>query len=286
MAENLELGTAVQPEGQRCRVAVDIGGTFTDFVIQDVASGQISTAKALSTPEDPAIAVLDGLKRFMPEGALLEALVHGTTVGLNALIERRGPGIALVSTKGFSDVYLLAHGDRRDIFSVRYHKPRPFVRPDLAFGVTERVAFDGSVVEDLDVVDLEPLLEAVRRKEVQAVAVCLLFAYLNPVHELAIEAHLKKRAPGLEVTLSHRISPEWREYERTSTTVMNAYIAPVVSRYLTTLNGQMPDRTADICYAIQWRSYDRGVGSAASDSNPVLRPSRRDYWRSTDRPRI
>jgi N-methylhydantoinase A len=221
--------------GARYRVSVDIGGTFTDLVVQEAATGLTATGKVLSTPADLALAVIDGLRRFVPLDGQIDFLVHGTTAGLNALLERRGARVLLVTTEGFRDIYTIAGNDRREIFNIRYRKPQPLVPPERVSEVRERLGADGSVVVPLDLSSLEPAIATARSEGVDAVAICLLFSYLNPEHELAVERYLSQRLPGVTVTCSHRVSREWREYARTSTAVMNAYVAPIVTRYLTTL---------------------------------------------------
>jgi N-methylhydantoinase A len=217
------------------RVSVDIGGTFTDFVLQDAFTGDTTTGKVLSTPGDLALAVIDGLRRFLPEASKVDFLVHGTTAGLNALIERRGARVLLVTTEGFRDVYTIAGNDRREIFNIRYRKPQPLVPPERIVEVRERLGADGSVVVPIELASLDKAIETARSEAVDAVAICLLFSYLNPSHELEVERYLAERLPGIPLTCSHRVSREWREYARTSTAVMNAYVAPIVTRYLTTL---------------------------------------------------
>ena len=217
------------------RVAIDIGGTFTDFVLQDAASGETRTGKILSTPSDPAEAVLAGLGTFVPSGSEISFLVHGTTVGLNAVVERRGARLAIVTTEGFGDVYTIAGNDRRDIFDFRYRKPVPLVPPDRVVEVRERLAADGSVVVPLDPASIDAVVEFARRERIEAIAVCLLFSYLDPRHEVALAQQLSERLPDVTVTASHQVSRQWREYARTSTAALNAYVAPVVTRYLTTL---------------------------------------------------
>ena len=221
--------------GAKYRVSADIGGTFTDLVLQNAETGETSTGKMLSTRENPARGVLDGLRTFLPEDAAARFLIHGTTVGINAVLERRGARVALVTTRGFRDVYAIAGNDRRDIFSIHYRKPRPLIGRGDVFTVRERLNADGSAAIPPVLEDLDAVAAAVRAGRYEAVAVCLLFAYLNPVHELAVERWLRERLPDVPITLSHRVSPEWREYARTSTAVMNAYVAPVVQRYLATL---------------------------------------------------
>ena len=233
------------------RVAVDIGGTFTDFVLQNSVTGETKTGKILTTPSDPAEAVMNGLGRLVPPDADVSFLVHGTTVGLNALLERRGAKVLLVTTEGFRDVYTIGGNDRREIFDIRYRKPAPLVPPDRIFEVRERLAADGSVLVPIELSSLDTVVEAAKQHRADAVAVCLLFAYLNPVHELAVEQYLQERLPGVSVSSSHRISREWREYARTSTVVMNAYVAPVVTRYLTTLLSELEGKAASELFVMQ-----------------------------------
>ncbi len=220
---------------RRFRVSADIGGTFTDLVFQDSQSGDAFTGKILSTPGNPAQAVLEGLASFLPPGAALDFLVHGTTVGLNAVLERRGARVALVTTENFGDVYSIQGNDRRDIFSIFYRKPKTLIARRDVFTVQERLNAAGGVDTPIRLADLDPVIAAVQAGRYDAIAVCFLHAFNNPVHELAALAQMEAALPGFPITLSHRVSSEWREFARTSTTVMEAYIAPVVKRYLSTL---------------------------------------------------
>ena len=223
---------------QTCRVSADIGGTFTDLVFQFTDTGETLAHKVMSSPADPALAVIEGLKA-LPEGAAVDFLIHGTTVGINSVLQRRGANVALLTTENFRDVYTIAGNDRRDIFAIHYRKPAPLVSREHTFTVRERLRADGSVEEAPWLSDLDPLIAAAQARGYEAIAVCLLFSYLNPAHELAVEAYLKDRLPEITITLSHRISPEWREYARTSTAVMDAYVAPVVRGYLATLIAEL-----------------------------------------------
>ncbi len=222
-------------KGGRYRVSVDIGGTFTDLVFQDAKSGDTFTGKVLSTPANPAGGVLEGLKTFLPKDAGLEFLIHGTTVGVNAVLERKGARVALVTTRNFGDVYAIQGNDRRDIFSIHYRKPKGLLRRRDVFTVRERLRSDQSVEEPILLADLDPVIAAAKEGRYDSIAICFLHAYSNPVHELAAEKYLAERLPEFPVILSHRVSPEWREFARSSTAIMEAYIAPVVKRYLTTL---------------------------------------------------
>jgi len=219
----------------RYRVAMDIGGTFTDFVIRDGREGLTRSGKVLTTPADPAGGVLEGLRQFIPELGEIEFLVHGTTVGLNAFLERKGTRMLLVMTSGLRDAYSIARHDRKELYALRYHKPERLVARRDVVEVVERLRWDGSVETPLEQDSLEPLFARIRAEGVEAVAICLLHAYVNPAHELLLRDLLRAEFPELSISLSHEIAREWREYERASTAVLNAYIAPRVERYLATL---------------------------------------------------
>lgn len=232
----------------RYRVAADIGGTFTDFVVEDAETGRSVTGKVPSTPSDPAAAVLEGLRQLIPDPAGIEFLVHGTTVGLNAFLERRGERVLLITTAGLRDAYSIARGDRRELYTLRYRKPQRLVPRRDVHEVRERLNWDGSIRRPLEEADFEPILEKIRAEGITAVAVCFIHAYQNPVHELRAREILLEAFPNLSVTLSHEVTREWREVERASTAVMNAYIAPRVQGYLDSLQRQMAELgvTADL----------------------------------------
>src|SRR4051794_24661562 len=162
------------PSKKRFRVSADIGGTFTDLVFQDAASGSTFTGKILSTPANPAGAVLDGLRAFLPADAVVDFLVHGTTVGLNSVLERKGARVALVTTRNFGDVYAIQGNDRRDIFSIHYRKPKGLIERRDVFTVAERLNADGSVETPIELADLDALISAVQAGRYDAVAVCFL----------------------------------------------------------------------------------------------------------------
>ena len=222
------------------RVAMDIGGTFTDFVVIDgEQQGQTSSGKVLTTPANPADGVLDGLRRFVTELTAVEFLVHGTTVGLNAFLERKGTRLLLVMTEGLRDAYSIARHDRKELYALRYHKPERLVPRRDVVEVVERLRWDGAVETPLDPASLEPLFARIRGENVEAVAICLIHSYVNPVHELELRERLRAEFPELSITLSHEIAREWREYERASSATLNAYIAPRVERYLATLEEEL-----------------------------------------------
>lgn len=226
----------------RYRVSVDIGGTFTDFVVHDEEKGYAFTGKVLSTPGDPAQGVITGLTGLIDDLGNSAFLVHGTTVGLNAFLERRGSRVLLVTTAGFRDVYTIARGDRKKLYALQYRKPEPLIPPRDIHTVRERVRWDGSVQEKLHSEDFEPIIEKLQAEDIRAVAICFLHAYVNPEHELQARKLLQERVPGLSISLSHEIAREWREYERSSSAVLNAYVAPIVERYLGSLESQARER--------------------------------------------
>lgn len=221
------------------RIAMDIGGTFTDFVLFDPATRQYHTEKVSTTPGNLVDAILEGLKRLNRDLADVEFCVHGTTVGLNAFLQRRGSRVALITTEGFRDVYEIARGNRPEMYNIKYRKPDPLVKRKDVFEVVERVRYDGSVERPLDVSSLDGVVERIRKGDYESVAVALLHSYVNPSHEIAVRDYIRERLPGVSITLSHEVAREWREYERTSTSVMNAYVAPIVERYLVKLGSKV-----------------------------------------------
>jgi N-methylhydantoinase A len=226
----------------RVRLAVDIGGTFTDLVAVDVASGNVVRAKADTTPGRLSEGVLTALARSGVPAETIDAFVHGTTVVINAVTERRGAPTALVTTRGFRDVLEIGRANRPDLYNLAYAKPVPFVPRHLRFEVTERMTHLGAVVRPVCDADVEVVSGQIAASGVQAVAICLLHSWANPRHEQQLAAALREALPGISVVASHEVSGQWREYERTSTTVLSAYVQPVVAGYLesleTALRGQ------------------------------------------------
>lgn len=227
----------------RFRFGFDIGGTFTDFVLIDTATGAVRTYKTLTTPRDPSRAVVEGWRALTgaPDvgPAAVELAVHGTTLITNALIEREGAVTGLVTTKGFRDVLEMRKEMRYDIYDLLITLPDPLVPRPLRLEVDERMSASGEVLTPLDVQELEPLAETLRAAEVEAVAVCFLHSYRSAAHERLAGAWLRERLPGVAVSLSSDVAPEIREYERTSTTVANAYVQPIAENYLRTLGEQL-----------------------------------------------
>jgi N-methylhydantoinase A len=222
----------------RVRVGVDTGGTFTDFVF--ARGRRTHIFKLTSTPADQSLAITAGLRRVAAAtGARVSEIevVHGTTVGTNALLERRGARVALVTTAGFEDVIEIGRQARPRLYDLDAVKPAPLVARALRFGVAERVAASGEVLEKLEDEEIEALIEELRRAEPESVAVSLLFSFVRPEHEKriarAVAASLK-----VPLSVSHEILPEYREYERTSTVAVNAYLQPLLSRYLGRLSAR------------------------------------------------
>jgi N-methylhydantoinase A len=221
------------------RVAMDIGGTFTDFVVVDDERQQTSAGKTSTTPASPEQGVLEGLRQHVEQPEQIAFIVHGTTVGLNAFLERKGTRVLLLMTEGLRDAYSIARHDRKELYTLRYRKPKRLVPRHDVYEAAERLRWDGSVEKELDESSLQPLISAVQRERIEAVAVCLIHAYANPEHELRIREVLERECPGLSVSLSHDVAREWREYERASTAVLNAYVAPRVEGYLRHLEGEL-----------------------------------------------
>ena len=222
------------------RVATDVGGTFTDLVYVDDEG--IHVAKAGTTPPHFERGLLRALDDSGLDGSKVESFAHGTTVVINALLSRRGARTALVTTAGFRDVLEIARGNRPDLFNFAFAKPRPFVPRSRRFEVEERIDYRGRVARPLQDSALEELAERIDQAEVEAVAICFLHAYVNPVHEAKVEAFLRRRRPDLSVIGSHRVCREWREYERTSTAVLSAYVHPLAKTYLRSLSAELEAR--------------------------------------------
>ncbi|HEY1404525.1 MAG TPA: hydantoinase/oxoprolinase family protein [Pyrinomonadaceae bacterium] len=214
------------------RVGVDTGGTFTDFIYA-ARDGQLRIFKLASTPDDPSRAIAEGLRRIAREvkmDARALEIVHGTTVGTNALLQRRGARAALVTTAGFEDVLAIGRQARPALYDLDAERPEAIIPRALRLGVGERVAATGEILEALDESALEGLTERLRRARVESVAICLLFSFIRPEHERLIARALESL--GVPLSVSHEILPEYREFERTSTVAINAYLQPLMGAYL------------------------------------------------------
>jgi N-methylhydantoinase A len=214
-------------------VGVDIGGTFTDLV--GYRDGAIVTSKTSTVPADPTAGIADALKLAQCDLAAMNELIHGSTIAINTVLERKGAKTALVTTAGMRDVYAIGRGNRPDAFNLNFHRPRPLVPRDLTFEVAERMNAAGKVLQPIDPAEVAALARKLAGLGIEAVAVCFLHAYGNPAHEILAGETFRRALPDVFVTLSHEILREFREYERTSTTVLNAFVGPRVSRYLSRL---------------------------------------------------
>lgn len=224
----------------RYRVAADIGGTFTDLVVSDPMEHTTVTGKVSTTPDNPAIGMMDGVRELIHDPASIDYIVHGTTVGLNAFLERRGARVLLLMTRGNRDAYSVARGDRKTLYELQYRKPERLVPRRDVHEVGGRLRWDGTEIEPVVEADFEPIVDKVRREGIDSVTVCFLHAYVNPAHELrAREILTAALGDDVVVTLSHEIAREWREYERASSAVMNGYIAPIARRYLVSLEREL-----------------------------------------------
>jgi N-methylhydantoinase A len=224
------------------RAAVDIGGSFTDLVFIDEKSGKTRSAKVPSTPKDVAVGVIDAVEQGRLDLSECRYFIHGTTVGLNAFIQRKGAKTGLITTEGFRDVLEIARMSRDVMYNLWYQRPPPFVERPLRLEVAERTNAQGEVVLPLRHSDVKKAIELFKSKKVEAVAVCLLHSYANPKHERAIGRILKTDFPGVPYSLSSDIAREYREYERTNTTVLDAYIKPLMSRYVRRLEHDLKER--------------------------------------------
>ena len=219
------------------RLGVDVGGTFTDVALWDESAGRLTTFKLPSVPADPAEGILAGIRLILARDGVAPAAVafvaHGTTVATNALLEKKGARTALVTTRGFRDLLEIARQKRPDLYDLQADKPAPLVPRELRFEAQERLLPDGTVLEKFRTAEVAAAADTLARGEsVEAVAICFLYSFLDPSHERAAASILLERLPSCYVSLSSEISPEFREYERLSTTVLNAYLGPLISRYV------------------------------------------------------
>jgi len=228
------------------RLGVDIGGTFTDLVVIDEATGAARVGKILTTPKDPAHAVEQGIAALLEESrtaaSAVRAVVHGTTLATNALIERKGARTALLTTEGFRDALEIRHEGRYDMYDLFIDPPAPLVPRHLRREVRERLLADGSVRQPLDEVGARQVIGELVAEGVEAIAICLLHAYVNPVHERRLAALVRELAPQMAVACASEVVPEIREYERASTTTANVYVAPLMARYLEDLERRLAEQ--------------------------------------------
>ena len=225
------------------RLGCDIGGTFTDFVLLNDETGEFLINKCLTTPKDPSHAVEEGihgllerLPQFVPQ---IDEFIHGTTLVINAIIERKGAKTGLITTRGFRDVLELGREIRYDAYDIFAEYPKPLVPRSLRKEVSERITADGRVIVQLKPEEVSEVLDELRQLGIESLAVCLIHSYENPVHEMQIKEIVNKEAPGLSLSISYEVLPQIREYERSCTTATNAYVKPITAKYLAKLSARL-----------------------------------------------
>ena len=225
-------------KSSRLRIAADIGGTFTDVAAFDERSGQLLLGKTLTTPCRLVDGINTGVSKAGTRLAESDLFLHGSTIAINTMLERTGASVALVTTQGFRDIYEIGRVNRPDAFNLRHRKHEPLVERARRFEVKERLMYDGSVLVPLDMDSLEEVAQKIQREKVEAIAILFLHSYRNPTHEIAARKFFAKRFPDLFITVSSELALEYREFERTSTVVANAYIGPRVQTYLEEIDSQ------------------------------------------------
>ena len=225
------------------RLGCDIGGTFTDFVLVDDETGEFQTNKCLTSPADPSEAVELGIRQLLEQSpgfiGRVSEFIHGTTLVINAIIERKGARTGLITTRGFRDVLELGREIRYDAYDIFAEYPKPLIPRDLRTEVDERIASDGRILHDIDLQQVRDRLEQLQAAGVESIAVCLINSYENPVHEKAIQDLIREAAPRLSLSISFEVLPQIREYERTCTTATNAYVKPITASYLKKLSDRL-----------------------------------------------
>src|SRR5918994_7983051 len=226
--------------GGRFLVGIDTGGTFTDLVAYDLDSGTLSTSKTPSVPSQPGHALLNAVQAADLAMADIAGLVHGTTVATNALIERTGARVLLLVTAGHEDIPYIQRINPKTLYDLRWQKTKPLLtsRRD-SVGVPERVGSQGQIIRTLDVDALVAMCRELQDRPIEAVAISLLFSYVNPEHERQVRDVVARQLPGLPISVSHEVAPIWREYERTSTTIADAYLKPLMERYVGSLSSTL-----------------------------------------------
>lgn len=249
-------------------LGADIGGTFTDFVAHDDRTGRTAVWKVPSVPADPIRAILDGLADYPGRDAIGHLRI-GTTVATNAVLERQGAVVAYVTTKGFRDVPFIQRGNRKHHYDMSWVKPKPLAKRRHCFELDERIDAKGRVVKPLDAADVRRVARAIRAiPEIEAVAVCLLFSYLNPDHEMMVKAILEDELPDHSLSISFEVLPKWKEYERASTTLADAYLKPVVGRRLKAMRERL-DSAGIPAPAVLIRSNGGEMTLDAAAATPV-----------------
>jgi N-methylhydantoinase A len=248
---------------------IDTGGTFTDLAAYDPDTGRVLTVKTPSVPSEPGRALVNAMAAADLAPASVAGLVHGTTVATNALIERTGARVALLTTAGHEDIPYIQRINRKTLYDLRWQKPRPLLwsRRD-SIGIPERIDARGRVVTPLDEAAVEEVCRCLEGTGVEAIAICFLFSYVNPEHERRAKAIVERMLPGVPVSVSHEVAPIWREYERTSTTVADAYLKPLMGRYVASLTRFLAEGGLTAPWSIM-KSNGGVMRSSAAADNPV-----------------
>lgn len=229
----------------KIRLSTDVGGTFTDLVFFEINDDgtitSLNEVKAQTTPPNFEKGVLKAIDKAGIDYQNVDVFAHGTTVVINALTERKGVKTGLITTKGFRDILEIARGNRPDFFNLRYQKPKPFVQRYLRREISERMNYKGEILEQISLDGLDEIIRDFRSDGVEAIAISLLHAYANPAHEVLLKAEVQKLWPDVSIVASHQITREWREYERTNTAVLCAYVQPLAEDYLTKMEHQLEE---------------------------------------------
>lgn len=253
------------------KVAIDTGGTFTDMIAFDLETGDIITTKEYSDHSEPVKPIECGIKSLGIDLALAYSLVHGTTLTTNVLIERKGANTLLLTTKGFEDVVFIQRCNRKYLYDFKWIKPKPLVKRRNVVGVNERINYKGEPIIPLTEKDADSFLDAlaghIEDEHIEAVAISFLFSYLNPAHEELLKQLIEKRFPGLHISISSEVVPIWREYERTNTTIVDAYLKPSLNRYVKRLTQGL----AEMGYKKSW-AFMKSNGGMENAENTSKQP--------------
>jgi N-methylhydantoinase A len=256
------------------RIGIDTGGTFTDLIGLDEATGGLVFGKTSSTPDNPVRAITDALDASGVEHEAIEFLVVGTTVATNALLQRKGADVIFLTTAGFEDVPFIQRMNRRHHYSLEWTKPKPLVKRRDTIGVPERLGYRGEILTPLDEAALETVANAVagllsgRDESRAAIAICLLFSYINPEHELRLGAFLRKRFPDVPISLSHEVAPIWREYERGSTVIADAYVKPTIGTYIDNIRRRFETMSLHAPWALM-KSNGGNAVPVSAEAQPI-----------------
>ena len=232
------------------KVATDVGGTFTDLVFFDQKTNEIKTAKTLTTVNNPSDGVIKSIDLTQFNNSSIKYFCHGGTTVINSITERKGSITALLTTKGFRDVLEIGRGNRPDLYNLHTKSPSPFIPRYLRFEISERIDSNGNIIKKLNIKELNNIIRLLKKYKVESLAIVFINSYVNQIHEEKIKEILQKKIPSLYLTTSYEISRQWREYERTNTSVLNAYVKPKMNRYLNDLSNKLKKKQFNCPYFI------------------------------------